>query len=57
MKEIYKKIYMEVLFFQKEDVLTCSGLLGEESSSESLESSGIVEEVGKDIFDPGTSVW
>ena len=57
MKEVYQNIYIEIMFFQAQDVVTCSGWFGSESSSESSESSSIVEEVGEDIFDPGTSVW
>ena len=56
MKEVYQYIYMEVVFFQAQDVVTCSGIFGE-SSSDSVSGSSIVEEVGEDIFDPGTSVW
>lgn len=57
MKEVYQNIYIEIMFFQAQDVVTCSGWFGGGSSSESLESSSIIEDVGEDIFDPGTSVW
>jgi hypothetical protein len=57
MKEEYKTIYMKITLFHENDVLTCSGWFGGGSSSESADGSSIVEEVGEDIFDPGTSVW
>ena len=57
MKEVYQNIYIEIMFFQAQDVVTCSGWFGGGSASESVESSSIIEDVGDDIFDPGTSVW
>ena len=56
MKEVYQEIYMEVVFFQGQDIVTCSGWFWG-SPSDSVSGSSIVEEVGEDIFDPGTSVW
>ena len=57
MKEVYQNIYTEIMFFQAQDVVTCSGWFGGGSASESVGSSSIIEDVGEDIFDPGTSVW